>query len=252
MKIKSFTLGVIVIVTIFGGVAISQAFGLWKTTSSKVPAKYQSGPFAGQYNPADIRGSYSFGDISEVFHMPVEDLAKAFGIRDDASASSFQCKELETIYADAQQAGMEIGTGSVRLFVAMYKGLPYELSEDTYLPKAAVELLKNKVDLSQEQTKYLDDHTADLNKLSATVDAEAVAVDKQETKGDYNSTEKMVKGQTTFKELLDWGVSKEEIETVIEDKLPNSTMLIKDYCSQQGKAFSDIKSALQEKVDALK
>ena len=57
---------IIIFVFIFGGIAITSVTGYWQTSSSKIPAKYQGGEFAGQYDPADIRGSYSFGEISEI------------------------------------------------------------------------------------------------------------------------------------------------------------------------------------------
>ena len=74
-------LGLIVLVFIFGGIWISSLTGSWQTTSTKIPATYTSGEFAGQYNPADIRGSYTFGEISDNFKIPLNDLGDCFWIR---------------------------------------------------------------------------------------------------------------------------------------------------------------------------
>lgn len=43
-------------------------------------------------------------------------MAKAFGLANDLDPSLFKCKDLETLYTDMEK---EIGTGSVRMFVAL-------------------------------------------------------------------------------------------------------------------------------------
>ncbi len=67
----------------------------------------------------------------------------------------FRSKSLEEIYADSE---FEIGTASVRLFVAFYNGLPFDLSTDIYLPEEAAGLLKER-NLTPEQLTYLEAHT---------------------------------------------------------------------------------------------
>ncbi|MGB8983706.1 MAG: hypothetical protein WCC12_17690, partial [Anaerolineales bacterium] len=64
MTLTSKPLAFILFIIMFGGIAVSSALGWWQTESTKVPAAYTEGEFAGQANPADIRGSYTFGDIS--------------------------------------------------------------------------------------------------------------------------------------------------------------------------------------------
>jgi hypothetical protein len=83
--------------------------GWWVTESTKVPVTFTEGEFAGQANPADIRGSYTFGDIANSFDVTPEVLAQAFGVTGDDPAA-FAIKELEAIYLDS---GYEIGTVSV-------------------------------------------------------------------------------------------------------------------------------------------
>ena len=79
MKIKAVTAGLLLPVLFIAGVLITTAAGIWSTESSKVPVKFETGEFAGEFNPADIRGSYTFGDLEEIFGISVENLAKAFG-----------------------------------------------------------------------------------------------------------------------------------------------------------------------------
>jgi hypothetical protein len=161
MKVKSYAVALIVLVVIFGSVAITSYMGQWKTTTNKVPAKYSEGESAGEYNPADIRGSYTFGQIQDAFGIPADELAVAFGVK-NRDNETFQVKELETIYALLAAQGKEVGTDSVRIFVAMYKGLPITLTDTTYMPKPAVEILKSKAPLSPEQLEYLHSHTIEI------------------------------------------------------------------------------------------
>lgn len=162
MKAKSYAVALLVLVVIFGSVAITSYLGQWKTTADKVPAKYTEGEASGEYNPADIRGSYTFSQIQDSFGIPVEELGVAFGVKDPSKYATFQVKELETIYAPLAAQGKEIGTDSVRVFVALYKGVPITLIDTTYLPKPAVDILKAKASLTKEQLDFIDKHTVDI------------------------------------------------------------------------------------------
>ncbi|MGE4352926.1 MAG: hypothetical protein AB7D36_02430 [Oscillospiraceae bacterium] len=155
MKIKPYTAIIIVLAIFIAGIAITSAIGLWSTKSNKTPAKLTESEFSGEYDPADIRGSYTFSEISSLFNVPIEDLSAAFGFDED-DASTFKCKDLESIYGESEY---EIGTGSVRMFVAYYLGLPYEPSEETFLTDTAVQILTEQGNLSEAQQRYLDDHT---------------------------------------------------------------------------------------------
>ena len=243
MKIKSSVLGIVVIVVIFAGIGISSSLGLWQTTSSKVPVTFKEGDFKGEYNPADIRGSYSFDDISNTFDIPLNDLANAFGVSDIENVGEFKNKDLEVLYSDLKEKGLEIGNDSVRVFVALYKGLPYELSPDTYLLKEAADILKNSAQLSDEQKKYLENNSVDISSVQAQQ-----PINTTEDTEHNEETETIVKGKTTFREVLDWGVSKEDIEQVIGHELPNPLTNIKDFCGENGLEFSTIKSELQQKI----
>lgn len=161
MKAKSAAVAIFVLVVIFGSVTYTSITGQWQTKTSKVPTTYTEGTTAGQYDPADIRGSYTLADIEKSFGIPADELATAFGIKDRDNAA-VQVKEMETIYAALAAEGKEVGTNSVRVFVALYKGLPMDLTDTTYLPRPAVEILKSKATLNQEQLDFLDKHTVDI------------------------------------------------------------------------------------------
>ena len=152
MKIRAYGLAIFLIVFLFGGIAVSQQLGWWKTTSTKIPVTIQSGDFAGQADPMDIRGSYKFTDIRDNFDIPLADLGSAFQLS-DSQAAAFQVKELESI--DFGSPDQDIGTGSIRMFVAFYIGMsPDEITLGD-LPQSAVTVLMEKGNLSDSARDYL-------------------------------------------------------------------------------------------------
>ncbi len=261
MKLSSRAIAAIVLVIIFGGILTTTAMGYWQTENAKTPARYTEGAFAGQANPADIRGSYSFDDVANNFEIPLADLAAAFRI-DLPDPGTMQLKELETIFEDTE---FEIGTGSVKLFTALYKGLPYDLAiESDYLLPEAVEILKAKATLTPEQISYLDTHTLSPQAASAPAaeldQASGATQDPQVTPvGEAKATEEghtpiagKVTGETDFQDLLDWGVQSADIEKALGETLPsNLKTLIKDWASSKSVPFSELKTELQTLVDAL-
>ena len=79
MKISTRVMAILVFALLVGGIGLSIALGAWSTKSEKIPATYGEGEAAGEYNPADIRGSYTFGEVSSLFEHPVTDLDEATG-----------------------------------------------------------------------------------------------------------------------------------------------------------------------------
>lgn len=162
MRVKTPTLAIILFVIFFGGIYSSDFAGLWQTESSKTVRTISSGNSVGQKNPNDIKGSFSFSDISKNFDIPVIELQKAFEIKNVTNIDDFKCKDLEAYYGTT--LSNEVGTGSVRMFVALYKGITYTVTEDTYLPEAAVNLLKEKATLTKEQKDYIESHLVKVTK----------------------------------------------------------------------------------------
>lgn len=250
MNLTSKPLAAILLAILFGGIAFTTAMGWWQTESSKQPAVYSEGEFAGQSNPADIRGSYTFGDIENSFGISSSILAQAFNIQTD-DPTAFAIKSLEDIYAAAE---FEIGTASVRLFVAFYNGLPFDLGTDMYLPENAAALLKERT-LTAEQLTYLEAHTianpADslTQAPSQITETAPEAESAQSAATSEASTEKLIKGKTSFQEILDWGVSQDIIEQIIGGPMPSPLVKVKDHCTENGLDFETIKTSLQVEVD---
>lgn len=257
MRLKSKPLAAILFVILFGSIAFTTAMNWWQTESTKVPAKFTEGEAAGEYNPADIRGSYTFQNIQDAFSVPVEDLAAAFAIPASSDPGAFAVKELEALYTAQAAAGQEIGTASVRYFVALYTQLPYEFTEEVFLPESAVAILQNLGVLTAEQQAYLDTHTVSLTAApdaatpvpSTEAASTAVATGTVHTDSADSTT---IKGKTTFQELLDWGVAQTVIEGIIGKPMPAGGIKVKDYCTAQNLDFETIKLALQAEVDKVK
>ena len=258
MAIKSKFLGGLVLVIMFGGIMLTSVLGLWNTGTSKEPSLIIGGEAAGKPNPADIRGSYSFGDIEKGFGVPVKDLKTAFRIPDNVDGGSFQVKGLETLFEAEAAAGKAVDVDSIRMFVADYAGLPFAVSGDIYLPVEAVSLLKARSGLTAEQGKYLDAHSlaAAANPAPAgeTVKATPPASETGVTAPAVVKTEpaadaKVISGSTTFQQVLDWGVPQSAIEQVIGGAMPDPSGVIKDYITGKGLEFFSYKQKLQAEVD---
>ena len=269
MKIKTGVMALLIPAILFGSVLLTSALGLWHTETQRIPVKYAEGEAAGEYNPADIRGSYDLGTVSTLFDIPLADLGNAFHVPADADLASYQLKNLETLWGSVDTSPYEIGTGAVRLFVATYKGLPLEPEEDSGLPDAAVDLVLEKGTPTDEQRAFLEANRV-LVVPSTTGEASAVSNDGKETVipattpaaaaspsagagaglHDADATDRKVTGNTTWKDLEGWGVSREDMEAVFGQTIKYFNTKVKDDCSAAGLAFSSVKEELQTLVDA--
>lgn len=244
MRIKTTFLAFILITVIFTGIATTMALDIWTTTTNKIPVTYKDGEHAGEYNPEDIRGSYSFDDVSRLFEVDLDVLLDAFGIAPETVGTEILNKDLEALYEDLE---FEIGNGSVQLFVARYKNLPLE-TEDTYLPSRAVEIIleANKA-LTEEQKAYLKSHQVEIvgtRTLSSGSDTEAAPAETEVKEEE----EVLVNGSATFQKVLDAGITKDQISEVLGKPMPLPNQTVKDFCLAEGLSFSSIKEELNALV----
>lgn len=268
MKIGTTAVAIVVPVLLFAGIALSAALNHWETESSKVPATYNEGDLAGVANPADIRGSYTFADIEKAFDVPIDALARAFGVQSE-DPGVFKVKELEELYGGGATENAEIGTDSVRLFVALYRGLPYEAEETTVLPGFAVAELRALGSVPQATLAGLDERKVDIGGTTATSAAQTAQAQPPQTDSAQTAAatpaaattvpktesetggEKVIKGATTFGELLQWGLTAQQIETVIGMPMGARSLSMRDFFSQKGLEFSSYKTQLQQALDTL-
>lgn len=244
MKIKSTAAAIITIVLILGGVFITKLTGNWITESTKVPRLITAGEFAGFSDPADIRGSYSFQDISDNFSLSAEDLAQAFALDTSVkNAGEYLAKDLEGIYGELLDGDGEVGTDSLRWFVALYLGYPYTPEETTLLPSPALAFLREK--------GLIDDDTfQSLKSAAITPSASVNFLESTESEHiESISEDRLIKGKTTFADLYSWDVTKEEIEEIIGSPAGARAVTIRDYCTELGLEFGTIKTELQTLID---
>ncbi len=253
MKMRSPLIAILTILFIFGGILISMATGFWRSESSKVPATYASGEFAGQYNPGDIRGSYSFSDVASAFDVPVKVLLQAFGFEGVENGASLQIKVFEEYYGVVD--GREVGTDSMRLFVALYIDRPYTPEEGTGLPNRAVELLRAREKLDSEHAKEIARSYS--VELPRGIDGDGSTGTAVESLGSTASTasaeeseeDHSIKGKTTFRDVMEWGLTREEIEEVIDMPIGAPTQAMRDFFMEKGMEFSQYKEELQRIID---
>ncbi|ADK79644.1 hypothetical protein [Sediminispirochaeta smaragdinae] len=226
------------IVLLFGlSIGGSMIIGYWRTESSKIPTRIESGPFAGAYDPAAIKGSYTFENIESAFKIPVAQLAEAFVFAVSGEPETTQPKSFE---AYPQPAEGEVGTDSMRLFVSLYTSIPYEAEEDTRLPYTALALLRREGKLDEARWAELKDRYG--------VEMESPnEVPKAPTSETGSTLE--IKGNTTYGQLFDAGLTTLTIEEVIGIKAGNRDQVIRDHLGAAGLEFSQYKALLQKKVD---
>lgn len=165
MKIKPIWLALIILIIIFGGIGLAQVTNLWNTSFSGGGGgggggNGQNGIVAvGDYKPDEIRGSFSFAQVASGFDITPEVLLTAFGLPSDLDPANIRTKDLENLYAES---GVDVGNGSMKIFVALYKGLPIELDFNNYLPRTAVEAIqKTNPNLSTDQVAFLQSNVID-------------------------------------------------------------------------------------------
>ena len=241
MRIKATAAGASLLILFIAGIFISSAVGYWRTESSKIPAKFTTGIFEGEADPADIRGSYSFSDLEKAFDIPVDTLAKAFGFSNSENPEGIKIKEFESAYGFVDD--LEIGTGSMRLFVALYKGLPYETEEDTAIPGPAWNILNKEGATDKETLSRYSERVVSLEGLEVSTEAA--------THTEESDEETVIKGKTLFSDILDWGLSREQIENILGIPMGAPGESIRDFCNEQGIEFSTVKGALQELLDKM-
>lgn len=243
MKVTSKPMALIIFIAIFGGIGLTSAVNLWQDGSSRTPRTLTQGETAGQYDPADIRGSSTFGEVSSYFNIPLEVLKAAFHVSAEKDITGTPLKDMADFAPD-------MSPHSVGMFAAFYNGLPFDPGEEAYLSSDAAAILIQHGKLTPEQRAYLDAHTLkDIGVRDGQITPTILAVQTipAETKG--SNAPKTITGTTTFQDLLDWGMSKETIEKIIGAALPDVKKAVRDYISDQGLEFRSYKDSLQAELN---
>jgi len=263
IRIKTVPLAIIVVATIFGGIVVARSVGYYETTSSKQPVKFKTGEVAGLPNPADIRGSYTWNDLEKAFGVPAAASAAAFSGAGHQLDPATRVSELETIYAGVLPAGLEIGTGAVRLFVSLYTGLPFEAEAGSVLPDGALALLATRPGVDKELLKtYIIPGTASAPATTPVAPSPAAPATAPAATGigsgagtgsgtgaAASTTGRAVVGKTTYGNLYDWGLTEAQVESVTGFKPGARTQTVREAAAAAGIEFSAFKTTLQALVD---
>ncbi|MEA1911451.1 MAG: hypothetical protein U9N32_07230, partial [Spirochaetota bacterium] len=124
-----------------------------------------------------------------------------------------------------------------------YKGLPFEAEEDTAIPRPGWNIL-NKEGLTDKD--ILSGYGNRVVSLEGLEISPAAVSDTEET-----DEETLIKGKTLFSDLLDWGLSQEQIENILGLPMGSEGMTVRDFCNEQGIGFSTVKNPLQELLDTM-
>lgn len=170
--IRTRGLAIISIVTIFGGIGLSSILGWWRTTTDKEPVLIRSGEFAGLPDPGDIRGSYTWADVSKAFGIPEAGILAAFG----SSSATDKANSLEETWGALLPEGLTFGMDSVRNFVALYTGLPFTVPVGVILPVTAIAVLRAEGKAAPARIEAAAATAVDLSALGAAAPAAPAAI----------------------------------------------------------------------------
>ncbi|MHB8135730.1 MAG: hypothetical protein ACYDH1_16090 [Anaerolineaceae bacterium] len=212
MRIHPIVYGLLVLIVFFGIILGFQSAGIW-SISGKVDASGK----AIQPSAADvetIKGWMTLEQISTTYNVPLPELLNQFGLPPD-TLSSTAIKDLEN---------------------------------DLFSPEALKTWL---VSWTQPITSVPNSPmvTPPPDFVSPTPESNNIVIPEST---EHVAPEKTVTGSTTFQDLLDWGVTIETIQSVIKEDMPAPSIVIKDYITGKGLAFSEVKNLLQVEVDQVK
>lgn len=258
MKLSTRVTALLILLIIFGGIVFSNTAGWWQTETRKLPATFNDGQLAGQYNPADIRGSYTFGDVSALFGIPLETLRLAFRLPDE-NPGEISLKDLESLNVGLEA---EVGTASVRMFTALYRGLPFDQpGEEVWLFPEGAQVLVELGTLDPFWLNYITTHTIGAlpqpkvtkagQTPTPTVSAEPALPFNSPTPAEHLSEPGKVSAKTTFQEVYDWGISEDALQKLLNQTAPDPKMIIKDWVNANGLLFSELKASIENLYDTL-
>lgn len=151
------SVGVSILLIMTIGISTAILTNHFPTEATKLPEKLED---ASGYDPATIKGSFTFVDISEAFDLPLDVIGTAYGIPEE-EWHIIKNKDLKERYDF--EGEMEIGNGSVKMFVALYKRLPYDYEEEgDYIPMQAFEILEKEGKIPPGKRGYIEDHVIEL------------------------------------------------------------------------------------------
>ncbi len=147
IRVKPWMMALLVVAVVFGTIGVANALGAYAAQGGNGGGEGGGGPAlpSGGALPADIKGSMTIGAVADGFGIPVEDLAAAFHLP-SGSAAEMKVKDVGGLGLGGD-SGLDVSVSSVRWFVALYVGKPYEPEESAGLTPEAASILLAKADL---------------------------------------------------------------------------------------------------------
>lgn len=242
MKNSQLIIAIICILVVFLGIFAADQLGLWSTTSSG-----DSLLKSGDNNEAtlasieELRGSTTFGEIESNFNVPADLLAKAYNFEVE-NPSTLQAMDVSEAYAYLGE-DVEMGTGSVRMFLYMFTGASLEaLEEYENIPNTAVEVLKAEGLWTAELEAEVGGYVIAIDRGPITGDELYALTGEEHEEESEGALE--VNGNTTIQNMLDAGLTIEQIEAELGLTVENNNMKFKDLCNEAGVEFTAAKNNL--------
>jgi hypothetical protein len=215
MRINPFIYGFLVLTVFLGAIYSFQAAGIW-SVSGKVDAQGQA-VLPEAADVTSIKGWMTLEQICTTYGVSLDEIIQTFNLPADISPST-AVKDLEsdTFSVDTLREWLAERSTGETTSPQEEPGLPKPTPAPTAAPTAS-----------------------------------ALAPESAATE-EHVPEEFTVTAQTSFQDLLDWGVTQETIERILGGSMPPASMGVKDYVTGQGLKFSEIKNALQAEVDQVK
>jgi LysM repeat protein len=217
MRIKPIVYGIFVLTLYFGIIFGFKAAGFWSVTGKTGAGGEQVQPSAGDVNT--IKGWMTLEQISETYQVPTAEIIQQFDLPADTPAST-AIKDLES---------EQFSVANLRAWLQIRTQPTIE----------APQVESTTAESTQTATQL----------PAASPTAEATATPEPTV---HTAVDRTITGQTTFQQLLDWGVAQEAVEQVIGAALPSPDTVIKDHVTAKGLQFGTVKSQLQALVDQVK
>ncbi len=233
---------VLVLLLTFGGIYLADMLGYWQTTSNQDLLLVGEGDEVGLADPEAIRGSTTFLDIEQSFLIPSATLATAFNLPSE-NPGSLKAMDVSEFY-EVLGEEVELGTGSVKLFVALYTDVPHGELEN--LPSTAVDVLKENGRWSESLEEEISAYIIEVNPISSVEDeSDEGLVVSEENESSVLPSALEIAGQTTVKDVVDAGVPLETVEDILGIKVDQVNLSIKTIAEQNDLSFGTVKEALQ-------
>ena len=122
--------------------------------------------------------------------------------------------------------------------------MPYTEESDN-LPLRAVEILFEEGKIDTEQRDKLMKIVIDTSLyLSPVTENDSNPEPSEST--DEHEAEKIINGNTIINDLLNYGITESQLIEVLGEMPASKNMKIRDFCTEKGLSFSEVKNKLTE------